>query len=67
MKVFIYVALLVLYLLHNDLWYWYDFRVIGGFPIGLLFHVAYCFVAAVLLFLLIKFAWPEHLEIADRT
>jgi len=63
MKVFVYLALVVLYLLHNDLWYWNDSRVIGGFPIGLLYHVGYCFVTALLLMLLVKYAWPEQFEV----
>ncbi len=33
-----------------------------GLPVGLFYHVAYCLVAAVLFALMIKFAWPKHLE-----
>lgn len=65
MKAFVYPALVVLYLLHNDLWYWDDTRLIAGFPIGLLYHVAYCIVTTLLLLLLIKYAWPARVEVTD--
>ena len=35
------------YLLHNDLWLWHDPRLVGGLPIGLVYHLAYCLAAAV--------------------
>lgn len=62
MKSALYIALVIFYLLHNDLWLWYDECLIAGFPSGLLYHVAYCMVASVLMLLLVKFAWPENLE-----
>ena len=58
-----YAGLLVLYLLHNDLWYWNDPRLVFGLPIGLLYHVGFCVAASLLMFLLVKYAWPRHLEV----
>jgi hypothetical protein len=55
----LYTALVILYLLHNDLWLWYDECLIGGFPSGLLYHIVYCFAASILMLLLVKFAWPQ--------
>ena len=62
MKSALYTTLVILYLLHNDLWLWYDECLIAGFPSGLLYHMAYCVVASVLMLLLVKFAWPQNLE-----
>lgn len=61
-KTLLYLALLVFYLLHNDLWFWYDARLVFGLPIGLLYHIGYNIAAAVLMVLLVIFAWPHHLE-----
>lgn len=53
-----YLALVLLYLLHNDLWFWNDSRIIMGLPIGLLYHVCFCFGSSILMFILIRFCWP---------
>lgn len=56
----IYVALILLAVLHQDFWLWNDATVIFGFlPIGLAYHTAYCIVAAGLWHLATKYAWPE--------
>ena len=68
MKHFLYLALAGLYLLHNDLFLWNDDCLIGGFPSGLLYHVAYCIAASVLMFLMVRFAWPAQLNVdPDQT
>ena len=41
------------YLLHNDLWLWNDPRLVLGLPAGLVYHLAYCLVAAALMGLLL--------------
>lgn len=48
--------------LHNDLWWWDDPSFVLGFPVALTYHVAYCLVAACLMGLLARFAWPTELE-----
>ncbi len=40
------LAVLALYLLHNDLWWWHDDAVVLGMPIGLAYHLAFCLVTA---------------------
>lgn len=59
-------ALLVvlLYVLHQDFWFWRDARplVFGFLPIGLFYHAAFTVACALVLGLLVKLAWPEHLE-----
>ena len=49
LRVASWIALGVLFLLHNDLWLWNDGRIVLGLPVGLLYHVGYCLVAALLL------------------
>jgi len=58
----LYAALAALAVLHHDLWLWNDGRVIAGLPVGLLYHLGFCAAAAVLMLLLVRFAWPEGLE-----
>ena len=64
-KVFL-LSLLILavYLLHQDFWNWKKTEpvVLGFLPIGLAYHAAYSVLAAVLMAVLVKFAWPKHLE-----
>lgn len=62
----VYAALLVLYALHNDLWFWYDSRIVLGLPVGLTYHIFYNLAAAGLMFLLVRYAWPSHLEVVDE-
>ena len=59
----LYLALLTLYILHNDLWLWHDPSLVLGLPVGLLYHIAFCAAAAVLMVLLVTYAWPSHLDI----
>ena len=65
-RVPLYAALVVLYLLHNDLWLWDDPRLVLGLPVGLAYHVAFCIATAVVLTLLVLYAWPEDLEVMDE-
>lgn len=61
-------AILVLYALHQDMWFWRSARplVFGFLPVGLAYHGAYCVAAALLMWALTKVAWPHHLEEDDR-
>jgi hypothetical protein len=54
----------VLYVLHQDIWFWRTARplVFGFLPIGLAYHAAYSVAAALVLAVLVRFAWPGHLE-----
>ena len=62
----LYAAIVVLYVLHNDWWFWYDPRIVLGLPVGLTYHIGYNVAAAVLMYLLVRFAWPSHLEVAGE-
>ena len=50
----LYLGLVALYLLHNDVWFWNRPDLIAGLPIGLLYHVGYCLAVAVVMALLIR-------------
>jgi len=63
-RVLLVVATVVLYLLHQDFWYWRTAHplVFGFVPIGLFYQACFSAAAALLMWLLVKFAWPSHLE-----
>ena len=52
------LALAALFLLHNDLWLWDIGRLALGLPAGLLYHLGYCFAAALLMALLVSLDRP---------
>ena len=64
------LALLVvtLYLLHQDYWHWRvaDPVVFGLFPIGYFSHLVYTVVVTGVMWLLVRLAWPGHLEAPDE-
>jgi len=53
-----------LYVLHQDFWFWRLARplVFGFIPIGLFYHACYAVVTALVMWMLVKHAWPSHLE-----
>jgi hypothetical protein len=59
---------IALYALHQDVWFWDHARplVLGFLPIGLFYHVCYSVAAAALMWLLVRHAWPSHLEDTSR-
>ena len=62
-RLILYFALLVMAALHQDFWNWRDASLVFGFlPVGIAYHAAYTIIAALLMWLLAKFAWPAHLE-----
>jgi hypothetical protein len=58
------LATLAVYLLHQDFWFWRQARplLFGFLPPGLWYHAGYCVVAALLMWLLVRHAWPAQLE-----
>ncbi len=55
------------YLLHQDSWNWKkaDPLVFGFLPIGLAYQAGYSILAAIMMAVLVKFAWPKDLEQAE--
>lgn len=58
------IAVIVVYVLHQDFWFWRTAHpiVFGFIPIGLFYQGCFSVVASLLMWLLVKFAWPAHLE-----
>jgi len=67
-KTLVYLAVPVLYALHQDFWWWTDkdTRVLG-MPIGLAYQVIFCVLASILMASLVRLAWPAHLEVEAET
>jgi hypothetical protein len=55
------------YALHQDVWNWNRAEpfLFGFLPIGLAYHAAYSLAAAGLMAILVRWAWPRHLEDAE--
>ena len=58
------LAVIVLYVLHQDIWFWRTAHplIFGVIPIGLFYHACFSVAASLLMWLLVKYAWPSHLE-----
>jgi hypothetical protein len=57
------IAVVALYALHQDIWFWRNPRLVFGFiPIGLFYQACFSVAASLLMWLLVKHAWPAHLE-----
>jgi hypothetical protein len=52
------------YVLHQDFWNWKiaEPLIFGFLPVGLAYHAGYSILASVMMAILVKFAWPVHLE-----
>ena len=67
-------AVALLYVLHQDFWNWRTARLnipflgihnvmpFGFLPVGLFYHACFAVAASLLMWLLVTFAWPAHLE-----
>jgi Protein of unknown function (DUF3311) len=66
-KLLLLLLILAVYVAHQDLWNWSkaDPLVFGFLPIGLAYQAAYSILAAVMMAVLVAFAWPKHLEEQD--
>jgi hypothetical protein len=55
---------LAVFVLHQDVWNWKTCQplVFGFLPVGLAYHAGFSALCAVMMALLVKFAWPAHLE-----
>jgi hypothetical protein len=62
-RILLVVAVLALYVAHQDIWFWRSAHLVFGFiPIGLFYHGCFSVAASLLMWLLVTFAWPSHLE-----
>lgn len=69
-RIFWSVLILVLYALHQDVWFWRSARPLfaGFLPVGLTYHALYTLAVALLMAALVRVAWPHTLEaeVEDR-
>jgi hypothetical protein len=63
-RILLIIAVVALYFLHQDFWYWRSaYPLVFGFvPIGLFYQGCFSVAASLLMWMLVKFAWPGHLE-----
>jgi hypothetical protein len=62
-KFLLFLLIAGVYVAHQDFWNWKDADLVFGFlPMGLAYHAGYTVVASILMAILVKFAWPAHLE-----
>lgn len=63
MKWLLALMIAAVYLIHQDYWNWHDKSLVMGFlPKGLAYHALFSVIAAVMMWVLVKSAWPEHIE-----
>jgi len=62
------LVVVLVYALHQDVWFWRTARPLafGFLPVGLAYHAGYSIAAALLMALLVRAAWPSHLEREDE-
>lgn len=62
--IFLTLLIAVVCVLHQDFWNWRKIEplVLGFLPIGLAYHVGYSIVAAITMAVLVRCAWPKHLD-----
>jgi len=59
----IWLLVAVLFVLHQDFWWWDSRTLVFGFmPIGLFYHACFSAAAAAVWLGAVKFAWPEQVE-----
>ena len=58
------LAVVALYVLHQDIWFWRTARplVFGFVPVGLFYHACFSVAASLLMWLLVREAWPARVE-----
>ena len=62
-KILLVVAVAALYILHQDIWFWRSSYLVAGFiPIGLFYQGVFSIAASLVMWLLVTYAWPGHLE-----
>jgi len=62
LRLTLYGALLLVFVLRIDVWQWDDPRRVLGLPVGLTYHVGICLVVSLISALLVRFAWPDGLS-----
>ena len=63
-RLFLTVLVVMFYLSHQDFWHWRVAKPIlfGLFPIGYSYHILFTILVSLVMWLLVKVAWPTELE-----
>ena len=58
------IAVGAVYILHQDFWFWRAAHplIFGFIPIGLFYHACFTLAGSLVMWLLVRQAWPSHLE-----
>lgn len=61
------IWVLIVFALHQDVWNWEKTGplLFGLIPPGLSYHLGYSLLAAITMAILVRFAWPAHLDDDD--
>jgi hypothetical protein len=64
LRLLLILLVLAFYALHQDIWFWRSAHpiVFGVLPIGLFYHAVYTLAISGLVWILVRVAWPHHLE-----
>ena len=59
----VWISFVVLFFLHQDVWFWGDTTLVFGFlPIGLAYHALFSIMSACLWAAAVRWAWPTEIE-----
>ena len=58
--------LLILLILFFNFWMWDNNALILGLPINLLYHIVMCILTSLSMLVIVRLAWPHHLDAEDE-
>jgi hypothetical protein len=63
-RILLTLVVIALYVLHQDIWNWRTpYPLVFGFlPIGLFYHACFVVASSLVMWMLVTYAWPSHLE-----
>ncbi len=59
-------VLLILLILFFNFWMWDNNALILGLPINLLYHIVMCILTSLSMLVIVRLAWPHHLDAEDE-
>jgi hypothetical protein len=63
-EIAVWAVVVLLAILHQDVWFWGDQTLVLGFmPVGLFYHAMFSLACGGVWALAVMFAWPGHLEV----
>lgn len=63
-RILLTLVVVALYISHQDFWNWRKVHPLafGFIPIGLFYHACFVVASSLVLWMLVTYAWPAHLE-----